>query len=80
MVEIRVVATTLEGTVVETITDSRGRYTMPAATPDTVSLSIILAHTSETGNSFAVMNGPEIISLTAPVNQASSGCEINFDS
>ncbi len=80
MVNVRVFATTAEGTVFESITDKRGRYRLPDSTPDIVSVSIALAHTSDTGQSFAVMKGKDVITLSSPIDPAVSGCEINFDS
>jgi hypothetical protein len=47
MVNIRVTTTTSEGLVVETITDSRGRYSLPGSSPDVVSVSIALTHMTD---------------------------------
>jgi hypothetical protein len=80
MVGLRVFATTVGGTVVESITDSRGRYTLPVPTPDAVSMSVSLAHISGLQETFAVMVGDNVISLSTPINPESSGCEVNFDS
>lgn len=80
MVGVRVFATTAAGTVVETVTDSRGRYTLPSPTPDAISVSITLAHTVDSRQMFSVMVGDDVISLSSPVDPESSGCEINFDS
>jgi len=80
MVGVRVFATTANGNIVESTTDSRGRYTLPSATPDAASMSISLSHLSENAETFAVMVGDDVISLTAPINPELDGCEVNFDS
>ena len=80
MVGVRVFATTADGTVIEAITDSRGRYTLPSSTPDAASMTVTLAHATDFGESFAVMMGDDVISLTIAVDPESTNCEINFDS
>lgn len=80
MVGVRVFATTAEGVIVEAITDSRGRYRLPAPTPNAASMSITLAHVGESGNTFAVMVGDDPISLSTAIDPESAGCEVNFDS
>lgn len=79
MAGVRVFATTEDGNIVESITDTRGRYTLPTATPDAVSMSIVLTHVSDQSETFSVMVGDNVISLSTPIN-AESGCEVNFDS
>ncbi|MBN4064624.1 carboxypeptidase regulatory-like domain-containing protein, partial [Dehalococcoides mccartyi] len=80
MANIRVFATMADGSLVETVTDNRGKYSLPTPTPDVVSLSISLARATGDGNSFAVMQGADIISLSVEIDPESSGCEVNFDS
>ncbi len=80
MAGVRVYVTTSSGTIVETVTDHRGRYTLPAPTPDAVSVTVALASMTDSGNTFAVMVGDDIISLSVAIDPESSGCEINFDS
>ena len=77
---VRVFATTSEGTVIETATDSRGRYTIPGDNSDVVNVSIALTHVTDFGESFTVMNGDDVISLNLGVDPATTGCEVNFDS
>lgn len=82
MADVRVFATTSAGTVIETATDSRGRYTIQNLNTDTdiVNVSIALTHITDSGESFSVMNGGDVISLNVGVDPATTGCEINFDS
>ena len=80
MTGVRVFATTASGNVVESVTDDRGRYTLPTPTPDAVSVSISLSHVSDSSETFSVRVGDDIISLTTPVEPELSGCEVNFDS
>jgi len=80
MANIRVTTTTSEGFTTETVTDSRGRYSLPGSSPDVVSANIALAHMTDSGTSFAVMNGDGVISLSTAIDPATSGYEINFDS
>ncbi len=80
MVGVLVFATTANGNVVESITDSRGRYALPSPTPDAVSVSISLSHISEDSETFSVMVGDSVISLSTPIDPELSGCEVNFDS
>lgn len=80
MVGVRVFATTADGTVIESITDSRGRYTLPVPTPDAASMSVSLVHVTDSAETFAVMVGDNVISLSTPIDPESSGCEVNFDS
>ena len=80
MVGVRVFATTISGTVNSSVTDIRGRYTLSGSAPDAVNVSVALAHGTDNGDSFAVMVGDDIISLSAPIDPESSGCEVNFDS
>ena len=85
MVDVRVSATTSEGTVSETATGRRGRYTIPNSNENTdiVSVSIALTHITDLGDlegSFAVMNGDDVISLNLGIDLETTGCEINFDS
>ena len=95
MIGVVVRAVTADGNVVETVTDGRGRYALPGAMPepdpnsdpgaepDPVDVSVILSHGTDTGSSFAVMNGDAIVALTAsvsrPVASGPNGCDQNFD-
>jgi hypothetical protein len=80
MIGVRVFATTSEGTMIESFTDNRGRYIIPGTTTDIVSVSIALAHQSGSGETFTVMNGDDVISLSLAFDPAESSCEVNFDS
>ena len=95
IVGVVVQAVAADGNIVETTTDSRGRYSLPgampeldpnadpAAGPDVVEVSVVLSHGTGSGSSFAVMYGDAVIALTVSVSRpaASSpdGCEQNFD-
>ena len=84
MASVRVFATTSEGTVIETATDSRGRYTVPnlnaEADSGIVNVSIALTHITDSGESFSVMNGENAISLNFGIDPATTDCKINFES
>ena len=80
MASVHVFATTVDGTVISTTTDNRGRYTLPQSTPDAVSMSVSLAHLTDNVESFAVKVGNDVITLTTPIDPESSSCEVNFDS
>jgi len=80
MVGVRVYASTLEGTVINSVSDSRGRYTIPGSSPDIASIGIALTHINDFGESFSVMNGSDVISLSIGIDPEVTSCEINFDS
>lgn len=83
MVGLRVFATTASGVIVDSTTDSRGRYTLPSPTPDAASVTVVLAHPTDgqaSHDSFAIMVGDSVISLSTAIDPESSSCEINFDS
>ena len=82
MADVRVFATTEEGTVIEAVTDSRGRYSISSSNADSdiVTVSVSLTRITNFGESFAVMVGDDVISLHLGVDQETTDCEINFDS
>ncbi len=93
IVGVVVRATTADGNIIETITDSRGRYALPGAiqepdpdaetVPGAVEVSVVLSHGIGTGASFAVMNGDDVVALTTSVSDThipgANACEQNFD-